>query len=79
MSSLAGALAHSQHVVSDAPFPTEEKPPSTFSTSLSADIEMLPPVHAELSPMTDQEEEQDEEMTDLFGNDNDVEEAKHEG
>lgn len=63
MSSLAGAL--------DLPNPAPRP-----STGPSDDIEMIStPQSSALSQ--DEEEDQDEAMSDLFGNDNDVEEQRH--
>jgi RNA polymerase-associated protein LEO1 len=61
MSSLAGALD----------LPNQARP----STGRSDDIEMIStPQSSALSQ--DEEEDQDEAMSDLFGNDNDVEEQR---
>lgn len=63
MSSLAGALD----------LPNQATRPST---GRSDDIEMIStPQSSALSQ--DEEEDQDEAMSDLFGNDNDVEEQRH--
>jgi len=71
MSSLAGAL-----VPSSIPSGTQAEGPFTSENDVPDDVEMQPVI----PPKDDHEppEEQDEEMADLFGNDNDVEESKPE-
>jgi hypothetical protein len=75
MSSLAGALTPSP----DASLPsgTKTEGPVISESHVPDDIDMLRPV---IPPKGEREpkDEQDEEMTDLFGNDNDVEESKPE-
>lgn len=73
MSSLAGALSYPQD--------TALKPdPEDFGTLTQPDVEMDP--QPKLEPSADDTESipaQDQDMHDLFGEDNAVEEAKHEG